>query len=246
MAAAPQTNAISMGNVPSPYPSALPAPGTYQYGMQYSTSPNQTGNSLYDSIQTPGYVQAYDPSTMSQSDYLSSIAPQYDQGFNAFRDQALSKGPSNWLTMSGQGQDLQSQTAKESAQREANASTAQAQDQLAMKGGLSSGARERTVESGQKNLLGMEQDINRTNNQNKLNLGIQDQSNKLSMLGQLPGMENQKQSQWMNAKNADITNQTAETGRLNSYNQNLYDQRMQAAASERQAEATENSGKGGK
>jgi len=48
---------------------------------------------------------------------------------------------------------------------------------------------------------------------------------------------------WEKAKAADVDNQQKEIQRLNQYNMDLYNKRMEAAAAERQARATASSGK---
>lgn len=202
-----------------------------------------TGNRLFDQIQAPGYTGAYDPNSMGMLDYLKQISPEYSKGYEKFKGEALRTGPSDWLNMSQMQNRLKEQGSRENAQRESNAATAGSLSKLATQGGLSSGARERAVESGAKNYLGMSQDIARNSDLNDLGLQIQDQTNKVGMLQALPGMEMGRMENWEKAKAADVDNQMKEVERLNKYNMDLYNKRMEAAAAERQARATENSGK---
>lgn len=216
---------------------------SYSNALNYGQTQYTTGNQLFDQMRTPGYAQAYNPNTMSMLDYLNQINPEYSQGYENFKKEALSKGPSAWLNLSQSKNRLDELTKREGAQRESNATTAGALDKLAMQGGLSSGARERAIESGGKNYLGMSQDISRNADVADLGLQIQDQSNKLNMLSQLPGMEMSRMENWEKAKAADVDNQQKEIQRLNQYNMDLYNKRMEAAAAERQARATASSGK---
>lgn len=205
--------------------------------------PVVTGNYLFDSMKTPEYTQAYDPNTMSMQDYMKSIDDQFSAGYKKYKEEALSDGPSKWLNMSRVGNELKEQTQREGLQRSSNASTAQQLDQLAARGGLSSGARERAAESGGRNYLAMSQDLQRQGNQNDLQLQITDEGNRMQKLQNLPGMEQSRMSMWSGARQQDITNQMNEQQRLNQYNMDLYDKKMSAAAAERQAQATGNSGK---
>lgn len=211
--------------------------------LEYSRTPVKTGNSLYDSIPSPGYHAAYDPKAMSMADYLSSVYGDNSQGYDAFKQEALRSGPSRWLNMSLLQGDLKERTQRENAGREANAATMGSLDKLASTGGLSTGARERAVEAGAKNYLGMSQGLQREGNINDIGLRIQDEGNRMGMLSALPGMEQTRVNTWQTARTNDVQNQLEEANRLNQYNKDLYTARLEAAAAERQANATENSGK---
>lgn len=191
----------------------------------------------------PAYVPSYDPNTMSMTGNLKELYPEYTKGFNAFRDQALRKGPSQWLNMSRAANALKMQDAREKAQLETAGDTASAMDNLAASGGLSSGARERVQEQGQKNVMSMSQDLTRQGNLADLNMSVQDETNRVAELGSLTGMEDTKLKDWTTAKNQDVTNVSNERQRLNDYNLRKYQARMEALAAERQAQATENAGK---
>ncbi len=165
-----------------------------------------TDNALYDQFPPPEFLQE-------------------SEGYNKFKEGAFRKGPSQWLSMTKFKNDAQEADQREGAVRDANASTAQQLSQLASQGGVSSGARERATEAGAKNYLGMSQNLQRQGNMADMDMGIKDEQNRLSMLTQLPGLENQRSQQ------------------KNSYNMDIYKSKMEAAAAERQAQATENAGK---
>lgn len=113
-------------------------------------------------------------------------------------------------------QDLASRTAGQ---------TAQSMDKLAATGGLTSGARERTVQGGQQNLMSGTQDIGNAYGQNLMNIGLEDaQANQQIGKG------------LMSAEMSDLS------GR-NAYNQNKYQADMQAWAARQQAQATRDAGK---
>jgi hypothetical protein len=202
----------------------------------------------------PGFTPAWNPGM--------SMAPQVQQelsgidmsGLNNavtnFQDMAQRQGPSAWAQLAGQQQNALAQNEIERGQNQANAAEAGALNNLAMTGGLSSGARERASLAGQKNMLDMSQNVQRQNALNQLQIGVNDQQNKMQEMGMLPGMELQalqpqfqKQNILQNAQQQDIANQMNENQYQNEWNQNLYNQQMQAWAAGKQANATMNSGK---
>lgn len=191
----------------------------------------------------PAYAPTYDANTMSMTDVLKELSPEYTKGFNAYRDEALRKGPSRWLNMSMANNALKMADAREKAKLETAGETASAMDNLAAMGGISSGARERIQEQGQKNAMSMSQDLTRQGNLADLNMGVQDETNRIGQLTNLTGMEDTKLKEWESAKQTDYTNISNERQRLNDYNLKKYQARMEALAAERQAQATENAGK---
>ncbi len=223
------------------------SPGMVQ-GTKSGGSPIVEGSPDY-----PGYSAGYDPAT-------DALAGTYDQrlqgvqmdprGLDAFRDQALRTGPSAWANLSRKDQRMQEQGARERGAKEMNSQFAQGADRLAATGGLSSGARERLAQSGQQNYLAMSQEAAHQGNANNLQIGINDEQNRISQLGQLPGMELaaiqpdlQKSEAWYNAANQDRANTIGENDKRTAFNMNLYNEQMKAWAADRQATATENSGK---
>lgn len=191
----------------------------------------------------PGYNENFDPNTMSDVANLQKIAPQYSSGFNALRSQALNQGPSQWLNMSQEKNQMQLHDALNTAEQTSAGKTAAGEDALAAGGGLSSGARERMQEQGGTNLMAMNQNLQRTGMESNLGLEAQDQSNKIGQLNSLVGDENTKQNQWNQAFQSDVSNQMANTAQKNQYNMNLYNTQMSTWAAGQQAEATANSGK---
>lgn len=138
---------------------------------------------------------------------------------------ALSKGLSPWATMADEQQRQVKETALEQGAGQVAGTTAGADANLAASGGLSSGARERTAETGQKNYLSMSQDLDRQEGLNKAQISMNDQQNKIQQLGTVGQVEG--------------SNATA----ANAFNANLYDQQMNAWAANQQAAATRDSAK---
>lgn len=213
----------------SPYPNGSPFDSSSPYSPYYGQP------------SAPGFTQGYDPKTMSMTDYLQGV---YDpSGFNAFKEQALRHGPSAWASLATQDQALQSAKARDQDASQANAQTAQAEDDLAARGGLSSGARERATIEGSKNYLSMAQGVQQQKNLNDMQIGMNDEQNRIQELSQLPGMEQSQAGMWENAKNNDVTNAISANDKANAFNQNLYNTQMQAWGAQKQAQATENAGK---
>lgn len=209
-------------------------------GLFNSKTPYSVGDS---GIQYPGYQQTYDPSTMSDTAELNKISPQYSQGFNELRSQALNQGPSTWLNMSQQHNQMQLDDAMNQAQQTSAGKTAAGESALAAGGGLSSGARERLQEGGGQNLMSMDQGLQRTGAEQNLGLEATDQGNKIGQLNNLVSDENTKQGQWNQAFQSDVGNEMQNTSQNNAYNMNLYNTQMQTWAAAQQANATANSGK---
>lgn len=164
---------------------------SYQSARGYQNTPSTTGNAMFDMQATPGFAEGYDPANTNA--WMGQMGNQQTQ----MRNQQM-------------GQGAQSVAA----------GTAKAMDELAGSGGLSSGARERVQEMGQKNLMNMNQTLQTQGMNNAMNLGIQGQQMNMTGLGN-------------------------EASGLNAFNQNLYNQRMGAAAAERQAQAIAAGGGGG-
>ncbi len=235
------------------------APQIVGQNAQYTLDPfNLTGWNqapAYSSPQPgrPGYLPGYDPATMALTPEIQARldALKLDtSGLDAFRKEALRRGPSTWANLQNQKQFAEEGNARDQATSQGRSARAGAESDLAMRGGLSSGARERIARKGASDVLAMGQDVSRQGNLNRMQIGIQDQTNKIGELSQLPGMENQafqpllqKESMWDTAKQSDMARQLAENNQRNQYNQNVYQQQMSAWAADRQAYATENAGK---
>lgn len=200
----------------------------------------------------PAYSAAWDPSMAFAPELQSRLngINLNTAGLDKFRGEAMRNGPSTWANLAQAQNQAQSGISKDKAVTEARSGDRTAEADLASKGGLSSGAEERIARGGAKNLLAVGQDNARQTNLNSMQIGINDEQNRISQLGQLPAMENtafqdsmQKENSWDTARMADINAASGENQRRNSYNQNVYNQQMQAWAASKQANATENAGK---
>lgn len=206
-------------------------------GIFGSKTPYQVQASPYTA---PGFNPLFDMSKLQGE--LNAI-PTNMQGINAYRSQALRTGPSTWASLQKTNNAAKQASQKEQVAQEGVGQTAQALDQLAASGGLSSGARERAVEGGQKNVMDMQQNLAREGNLNDIQTNMNDESNRIQQLGQLPGMENEA-TKPLFEKSQILTNaQGQNNAAQNAYNQNLYNQQNQAWYAGQQANATAASGK---
>ncbi len=204
-------------------------------------APLMMGDSYFGMPSTPSFVQAYDPATMNLADYLSG---KYDNaGIKSYREQALRKGPSQWAALAQQQNAQNTAASQDKAASTARGQEAQMEDELAMQGGLSSGARERAAQAGANNYMNMEQDLARQGNQNAMQIGMNDEQNRIQQLSALPGMDQSQAQMYEQAKQQDIANKMNATDRVNAYNQNLYNKSMEAWGAGKQADATAASGK---
>jgi hypothetical protein len=217
--------------------------------------PLMMGAGYKDMPATAMYNQIYNPDTMSSL----PMAQKQIGGINLnplqssvqnFADLANRKGPSQFATEAGQQQNQLANMQTQNGLNMNNAQTAGALSSLGSSGGLTSGARERAAEGGAQNAMNMSQGIANQNNQNQMQIGMNDAQNKMQEMGMLPGMESQalapefqKATTLMAANNQDIGNQMNQNQSANAWNQNMYNQQMQAWGAKQQADATANQGK---
>lgn len=190
---------------------------------------------IYDQLglaAPPAYTPLYDPSSIN-------AIPVDLSGISAYRQQAMRTGPSAWANLAKISNSAQEADQKEQGQKSVAGQTASAENQIASSGGLSSGARERAAEGGATNYLDMSQNLQRQGNLNDLQVGINDEQNRIQQLGALPGLESQAIQPLFQKANMTSQNNQA----LNSYNMNNWNQQNQAIAANNQANATANAGK---
>lgn len=210
-------------------------------------------NPYYGLPDPASYTSSYDPEKMALSPELDqrlSLISMDKRGLNKFRDEALRSGPSPWASIAKQGQAVQAASARDRSAQESSGQTAQSLDRLGASGGLSSGARERATLEGAKNYLAMSQDTARQENINDLQIGMNDEQNRVQQLSMLPGMElqaiqpeMQKAQMWEQGKASDVQAQVEEGKRKQAYDQWLAEQQQKLYASNQQANATAQSGK---
>jgi hypothetical protein len=164
------------------------------------------------------------PANLSMMQQALGEYPAYSSTFDP-STMSLANQVSGWVPLARQMQQMKRSDMVGKGAAEAGAAAAKARTDLASHGGLTGGARERVAENSQNDYMNMMQGAAHDTAQNELQIGVQDAQN------------------IANAKNSDITNAMKENDAKNNYNMNLYQTKMQAIAADRQAQATENSGK---
>jgi hypothetical protein len=111
------------------------------------------------------------------------------RGMSAFRDRALSTGPSAWhnAMTAREGQDSMNQ--RENQLARGHSEIARGQDALAMSGGLTGGGAERLQKAGNQDMMTQMQNLGRESGMRRMDIGIEDERQRMAALGQLPGME---------------------------------------------------------
>jgi hypothetical protein len=212
----------------------------------------ETGKWLEDKVSPPDKVNTagkrpkwakYDDALDADGTMQDNMTANLDvdmRGMDAYRERALNEGPSAWAGMMTEKQGLEEATARDNAVAQSAGATASAQSNLAMRGGLSSGARERVAAQGASDLMNSQQDIGRAGEQARLGIGIEDESMRMNALSQLPGMElnlgqaNMAADQW-NIGNAMNERHYGQDQKLAKYQED-----MRGWAANKQADATAN------
>jgi hypothetical protein len=177
-------------------------------------------------IKRPEFSNIFDMSMMGSN-----------PGYTKLQQDATRQGPSDWAQSAANRQMVQAGIARDQAGQDAASQAATARSQLAMRGGLTGGARERLGEASMRNALEMNQGVNQ-----QLALGLNqvdmtDEQNRMQQLGQFTGMENSR-NQFL--ANAQMGNQQAR----NLFDMTKYQEDMRQWAANRQAQAIENSSGG--
>lgn len=201
----------------------------------------------------PDYTPTYDPKTQSMSPMameLTNSIPSDRRGIDQFRAEALKKGPSAYAMLANKMQNESALKARDRAAKESASTAEGAGNALAMRGGATGGARERIATSAADNLMNLNQDISSQDTMNRLQIAANDEQNHMSRLGMLPGLENtasapdfQKAQIQLGARGQDIGRAVGEKQGQNLFDMTAYQEAMKSWAANRQANATENSGK---
>lgn len=183
------------------------------------------------------------------------------QGLEEIRKRALATGPSAWADIAGKQQALEEANLRDKAASGEAGARSEALSSLASKGGLSTGSRERLATSGARNYANSLQEIARGGAQSRLGISAQDESNKLNLLQQLPGMEVQslqpefqKTSLWADQSNRDrdyqtnvdkynVDNRLGAVAAKDAANLSEYQEKMRTYAAAKSADALANSSK---
>lgn len=165
-------------------------------------------------------------------------------GLNEIRNRALSQGPSAWANLANQQQGMQEQQALQQSNVQGQAGLRQNLSQLAGRGGVSAGARERLAMQGMRGQNQGMQGVLNQGMQNRMNINLQDQQSKDQMLTQLPGMDmqaanfaQQQRDYRANAGAQDIGNALKDIGGYNAYRADAFGKAMQEWGTDKTANA---------
>jgi hypothetical protein len=175
------------------------------------------------------------------------------QAADSMRSRATAVGPSVWAQLAEQNQRLQESQALNNNMVNAQANTNRGFNQLASRGGLSAGQRERLAMQGQRQALSGQQGILNQGMQSRLNLGMQDEQMKNQLLGQSAQADlanaNFRQGQRafnVDAQRFDLNNALNDVRGLNAYNAGAFGEAMRewgtGKTADAQAQAARSSG----
>ena len=144
------------------------------------------GKNADGSMIMPEYQSLIDPATgLLKKEYqmnVGTIDPAKLEGYQALRTEATRTGPSVWAQLQKKLLNVNRSADMDKATTQASTGAATARGSLAMRGGLSSGARERIAMNAGKNQIEARQGVGRQATINNLNLDTTDEQNRLGTL----------------------------------------------------------------
>jgi hypothetical protein len=232
--------------------SAGPYTGPIDMSGFVPSNPMNIGQEMedYANAQRAAGAKAQDQELFSRAGTEAKrILSGYDKrGIGKFREEALREGPSAWNALAKRAQGAQAAAGRERAGAESAGRAAEARSGLAMRGGLSSGARERLAKESGRDFLSMSQDIGRDEAMSGMQIDMSDEQNRMQRLGMLPGMEVQAlapEFEGLAAQERDTERMLREAQSKRDYAMQTYAEKMKGYAANQQARATEEGGGGG-
>jgi hypothetical protein len=150
----------------------------------------------------PEFNSLIDPKTgLLKQPYQLQALPDIkvdSRAMDAIREDALSQGPSKYAQLMEERQRLEQSDLLDQSRAQISGAQAQTMSDLAMSGGLSSGARERLASKGMDQQAIEAQKIARSGMLDRMNIGLQDQTRKDDLLKSTVGYDFQ---------NANVANQ---------------------------------------
>lgn len=216
-----------------------------------------TGKNVDGSAVRPEFDSQIDPETGLLKD--SYRLGEFDdislnkEGLEKFRSEALREGPSAWANLQQQRIQMDQNQAMDELADQSSGQLSQGLTALAEQGGLGSGSRERMVQNQMRDTLLNRQKLRSDANRAGLDVSIQDETNRINQLGQLPGMEIQAlQPEMQNrefearTREFDIKNALGEIGSERDSDMNAYMEEMKKWAAGKTADAQKKAASGGK
>jgi len=168
-----------------------------------------------------------------------TLHSQYnDQYMNELYGYASSDSPSPWLTNQLENITSYGKTAGDTMTAQQAGSVAQAQEALAMRGGIDSGAAERLQQAGIDSRMMGGQTLARDVEEQRRQMRIAEEASKLGVLQAMPGMEAQRAAYESELQQNNISDILAERDRERQAQLDKYGIQMNAWAAEQQARAT--------
>ena len=205
----------------------------------------------------PGFDTIMNPQgTGLQSQYQLQARPdvQVNQdAYNRMKETAMATGNSPWASMMLDKQTIEQQNAMDQARTGAATSQNQALAGMAMRGGVSGGARARLAQQMAKEQMNAGQGVFRQGMTDRMNIGLQDQQRKDQMLGNVMnadfqnaniGMQNRAYQTDVDRFN--VGNMLSEAGAKRDWKMNLYQEEMKKWAAGKTADAQAQAAGGGK
>jgi hypothetical protein len=176
----------------------------------------------------------YRPDYLTLRDESGQLADQFQMGlgdsFSALKDKAMTEGDTEAARLAREQQGIMKQADVDSLRQLQATGVNQGLRNLAMRGGVSTGSRERLMRDATRQGLKGFQGIGRENRLANLNISQQDEAMKNSLLGQVGGVEQMVQEGNIGRLATDIQNQ-------NQYKQGVYSDDMAAYGAQQQAKA---------
>ena len=196
--------------------------GSYQELSQYGLWPSKL----------PDYYSLF-PQT---EDKLKGLS--YDsRGLDAYRNRALSTGQSPWASLQQQSNQMDSDRALSGIGGSTQGGDTGAVSNLAMRGGATAGARERLAGTAMQSANQARQQIYGQSAQRGLDIGIEDERQRLEALGRLPGLESQYTQTQIAQLNPWLTMAQLEQQGRNNYNLGKFQTQMEAYGAAQTADA---------
>lgn len=172
--------------------------------------------------QYPGFTSLLDKETGLLPEKYQLSGSLDTQALDKLQAEALSDSPSSWAQLQLQMQQADQAKGLDDLAKQASGGAATAQSQLAMKGGLSSGAAERIAGGAQKELLSASQAAKSAGSQQRLGVLAQDAATKQALLQTLPGLQQAKSGFQLDIDKYNLGNvfnqhQMAEQAKLQDY-----------------------------
>lgn len=162
-----------------------------------------------------------------------------------YTNEAMRTGPSRNALLAMEANDADTLLNVEKARKMGANLSSQARSSLASRGGLTSGAAERIAKTGRDKTMDLIQAANAQGSGGRINIGMEDERNRVDMLGRAPAMQ-------QSAGQFDLTKADQKAKGMvglhqdkNNFNMDKYKTNMSTWAANKQADATMRGGGGG-